>query len=202
MIRHHNPLNPDLHRPPRIRHALDPLQHNRPVPMRLQEPNLLPRVAPPREDHMCPLRRRDTHILLDVHPMPLPKPPSEHRIRKPQLDADLVCPQKRVIPIIQIRRPPAEDQTRRNLIVLAQRPVKLVPARPVAARRRYILDTRRRGRAQDIRDVLRACSLRGRDLPVAVEDALDADGRHGDGVVIFVAEHCGFQGGEVGADEA
>ncbi|KAK9577476.1 hypothetical protein V6Z90_009153 [Aspergillus fumigatus] len=83
MIRLHNPLNPDLHRPPRIRHALDPLQHYRPVPMRLQEPNLLPRVAPPREDHLRPLRRCDTHILLDLHPMPLPKPPSEHRIRKP-----------------------------------------------------------------------------------------------------------------------
>ena len=110
MVRNHNPIAPNLHRPPGIIHALDPLEAKRLAPRnrlpRCNQPrHLLPTVRAPVPDIVNPQGAGLLRLCHGIDPR-RPQPLLEHRVAQAQIGAD--APVESVVARGDVVVPPAQ----------------------------------------------------------------------------------------------
>lgn len=207
MVRHHNPIDAQLNRLPRISDMLNALERKRlaarDLAPRLHQPrDLLPRMRAAVPDIVDPLGTRLVRHGHRIDPV-LRQPLLKHWIAESQIRAEPVV--ERVIAVRDVVVPPAElprvereDASGEPRLVRARqqrdgqlvvvRHVELEEARALAVGGADVLDRLTAGRRQAVGQVELLGDFGDGQLAGGVVDLVDADGREADGRGDLVAE--------------
>lgn len=220
MITDHNAIAPDLDRAPRVRHALDPLQHKRlpaadVLPRADQPRQFRPRPRPPVPHIVDPQRARLLGLRLGIDARGR-EPLLKHGVREAQIRADalvegVVARRDVVVPPAELPRVGCEDaggkaglegpgeERDRELVVV--RHVELVEAGAFAVGGRDVFDGCAARGAEAVGEVELFGDLSDGQFAQRVVDFVDADRRKADWRRHFVPEDRRRRVPDVGVDE-